>query len=470
MIKDQEYHLLDLITGKYLYDRNTDGIIKVPDDVYMYLNGEISNNKYVDDYINYLKKNGLLLSELIGEGSHPLTDMLDYYLKNKMTHIILQVTQECNLRCEYCVYSDNYITRIHNTRKMSFETAKKAIDLLIKNSRDSERVSFSFYGGEPLLEFNLIKDCVKYAKEKGEGRNISFRFTTNGTLLTKEKLPFLVDNNFTLLISLDGPYDIHNIHRKFANDNKGSFEKIYENLKLLKELYPQFYKENISFNTVLDPNNSFDYIKNYFDHDPMYKNNTFSFSTISEDYSKNNIYYSPQFIEEERYMIFLTYLNKLRHFRKNSFKSKFTEPFFANIKEVFDNINSEEKGFSIKKGHRGGPCIPGRIRAFVSVDGNIFLCEKISETSEAGKIGNVNTGLDKKKVRQLLNIESNTKELCKNCWAYHRCNICAVKADDGTNISVEVIKASCIKMKKEVDSILKDYCVLKYLGIEKENF
>ena len=83
--------------------------------------------------------------------------------------------------------------------------AKKGIEYLIAHSRDSGRIGISFYGGEPLLAFDLIQDCVEYSKREAEGRRVDFHFTTNGTLLTEEKLPFLVENQFSILISLDGP-------------------------------------------------------------------------------------------------------------------------------------------------------------------------------------------------------------------------------------------------------------------------
>jgi organic radical activating enzyme len=102
--------------------------------------------------------------------------------------MILQVTQQCNLRCQYCAYSGAYYNRTHNSARMSFETAKRAIDFLLARSHESDHVHVGFYGGEPLLEFDLIKRCVDYVKKSVEGRSITFGITTNATLLNDEKI------------------------------------------------------------------------------------------------------------------------------------------------------------------------------------------------------------------------------------------------------------------------------------------
>lgn len=83
----------------------------------------------------------------------------------------MQVTQNCNLRCQYCVYSGSYINRVHNNKRMSVEVAKQAIDFLVKHSENSKEISIGFYGGEPLLEVPLIREVVDYAEGVFSGKN-----------------------------------------------------------------------------------------------------------------------------------------------------------------------------------------------------------------------------------------------------------------------------------------------------------
>ena len=160
-----------------------------------------------------------------------------------MGNVILQVTQNCNLRCEYCVYSGSYINRVHTNKRMSFETAVKTIDFLAAHSLNCNEVSIGFYGGEPLLEIELIKKAVSYAKEVFGEKKVNFNMTTNATLLNMDIADFLVQNDFNITISLDGPRNIHNKNRIFANSNKGTFDLIMENIALIREKYPFFDKK-----------------------------------------------------------------------------------------------------------------------------------------------------------------------------------------------------------------------------------
>src|SRR5699024_8096020 len=129
---------------------------------------------------------GICLPGEVKEIFHPMTPFLTHLLQHRIRDVILQVTQNCNLRCGYCTYGGNYKNRTHSLKTMNFELAKKAIDFGVERSQESSDFVVSFYGGEPLLAFNLIKKCVAYAKENIQGKELHFNMTTNGTLLTTE--------------------------------------------------------------------------------------------------------------------------------------------------------------------------------------------------------------------------------------------------------------------------------------------
>lgn len=111
---------------------------------------------------------------------------------SKSFPLVLQVTQKCNLRCSYCVYSGDYKNRNHSQKEMSWETAKEAVDYLYGHSMSSEDIYISFYGGEPLLMFRLIKEVVEYVKREYCQRTVHFNLTTNGTLFTPEIVQYLL--------------------------------------------------------------------------------------------------------------------------------------------------------------------------------------------------------------------------------------------------------------------------------------
>lgn len=204
------------------------------------------------DKINKLKKQGFLEPYKSNiEIKHAVADQIENYIENNVHQLILQVTQNCNLRCKYCVYSGSYVNRIHTKKRMSIETAKKAIDFYHKHNSNLETALISFYGGEQLLEIKLIHEIIIYANEVFKGKSIKYNMTTNATLLNDEIVRFLYENDISLTISLDGPQAIQDNSRVFAESGKGTFDVIMKKLDYIKENYPD-YMDNISFNAVLD--------------------------------------------------------------------------------------------------------------------------------------------------------------------------------------------------------------------------
>ena len=135
-------HLFKTSERYYVYDVNTDKILTIPESVYNFLFDYDSNkvDKSVVDFVGNMKINGFLRSDRIEVSEHPVTPLLPYYLKNKLRQLILQVTQNCNLCCDYCNYSGLYKTRTHTANTMSAKTAEKAIGFFIIHAKDSEIV------------------------------------------------------------------------------------------------------------------------------------------------------------------------------------------------------------------------------------------------------------------------------------------------------------------------------------------
>lgn len=206
--KEPHIHIIDLYNEHYCYDVNTNAIFKVSDELAKYLQtilkseknsfDEISLSQEAQEGLDYLLSQGLLqpLNSDV-EIEHLETDALENMYNDNLKGIILQVTQNCNLRCKYCVYSGSYVNRHHNNKRMTLNTAKAAIDFFWSHSSKSNNLSFGFYGGEPLLEFELIKETVKYIKEKFIGKKYTFTITTNATLLEEEQIHFLAETIFS---------------------------------------------------------------------------------------------------------------------------------------------------------------------------------------------------------------------------------------------------------------------------------
>ena len=143
--------------------------------------------------------------------------------------MVLNVTNQCNLSCTYCYeYSEDKIVDTENGRKpkfMSEETARQSVEFMLKEYGDNKVAHITFFGGETLLNFPVLKKTIAYARQRGAelGKAVDFSLTTNGTLLKPEIIEFLAENRVGVTISIDGPREVQDKFRVFHN-GAGSYE------------------------------------------------------------------------------------------------------------------------------------------------------------------------------------------------------------------------------------------------------
>ncbi|MCD7729255.1 MAG: thioether cross-link-forming SCIFF peptide maturase [Clostridia bacterium] len=143
--------------------------------------------------------------------------------------LCIHICHDCNLRCRYCFADEG---AYHANREfMSVETAKKAIDFLIANSGNRKILEADFFGGEPLMCLDAIKETVRYAREQGDkyGKKFLFTTTTNGVLLNKDAEDFFNAEMENVVLSLDGRKSVHDEIRKTVN-GRGSFDVVFPNI------------------------------------------------------------------------------------------------------------------------------------------------------------------------------------------------------------------------------------------------
>lgn len=202
--------LVDLMLEKYKNDKsiNTAEILEVFDD------------------IEELKQNKKLFTEDIYENKA-------FDFKNRSTDIkalCLHVAHTCNLNCEYCFASQG---KYHGNRAlMSFEVGKKAIDFLVENSGQRHNLEVDFFGGEPLMNFEVVKQIVAYARsiEKQHNKNFRFTLTTNGVGINDDVIEFANKECYNVVLSLDGRKNIHDSLRKTIT-GQGSYDVIVPKFK-----------------------------------------------------------------------------------------------------------------------------------------------------------------------------------------------------------------------------------------------
>lgn len=456
-------HLFKVGSNTYLYDVNTDKILKIPEKVYESLHNEKFNDSATIEFLENLKKKGFLKTSRVQETEHPETPYLQSYLDSKVTSIVLQVTQNCNLRCDYCVYSGSYHNRVHSNKRMSFELAKKGIDFLAVHSADCEMLHIGFYGGEPLLEFELIKECMEYAAIRCKGKKIYYNLTTNGTLVTKEMIETFQKYDVHLMVSLDGPKKIHDASRK-GSSNQGSYDRLIKNLEMVKNEVPEFFDKNIIFNTVLNPERGYSCVVDFITGNELLKNKQFLMSIITPINSKEKKELSEQFIVEERYEYFLMLLSKIGEFSTERL-SPFGKMASIRFSEMRFQKNLKSSGELPQKHHHPGPCIPGSFRLFMNADGNFFPCERVCETTDYTNIGNIYDGIDIEKAKNILNVEKYTEKYCHECWAYNYCYMCIADIDSTYETLEAAVLSKCASIKQNIEESFKDYCVLRAYNI-----
>ena len=144
----------------------------------------------------------------------------------------LHVAHDCNLRCSYCFASTGDFGS--GRRIMDLETGKRAIDYLLENSGNRRNLELDFFGGEPLMNFDVVKEIVKYAREreKAYGKNFRFTITTNGVLLSDDKIDFINKEMSNIVLSIDGRKSVNDRIRK-RPDGGGSYDIIMKKFKNL---------------------------------------------------------------------------------------------------------------------------------------------------------------------------------------------------------------------------------------------
>jgi len=326
-----------------------------------------------------------------------------------LPQITFEVTDSCNLICKYCGYGKFYDNNDERCNKMLDE--KRAIillDYLIEkwnsplNTSQEKDVSISFYGGEPLLNMNFIRKIISYMEQSVLLYNkCRFSMTTNGILLDKY-LPYLMEHDVRLLISLDGDRDGHS-YRVYHN-GKNSFDRVFKNAKYIFNHFPEYFEKNVFFNAVLHNRNSvasiYQFIKDEFGKKPSISeiNSAGIKREMQDEFFKTyrnaheSLYQSEDYsrIKEDMYM-------KLGEVKDiGLFLFKHSGNMFQNYNDFF--INPE----SVKRTPTG-TCEPFGKKMFVTVNGKILPCERVGQKYVLGCVDENGVKIDVEKIATMYN-------------------------------------------------------------------
>lgn len=369
-----------------------------------------------------------------------------------MNQMVFITTEDCNMRCKYCVYSGSYNNmRLHNSNhKLSLEVAQKAIDYFLRYSTNEFNKIIVFYGGEALTEFSLIRKIVEYAKSLNV--KVRFAMNTNLTLLTPTILKFLVQNEFLLTVSLDGPKEIHDLYRVTKNQLP-TYDIVVRNLQMIKDYDEEYYNSHLRINTVLVPHTlEISALDEFFSRDLFITLPMESLNVLTLNPEEN------EFVSKYNYDVFFrNYYN----YSYNKFvdahikgKTDFCDmrisynSFIRGMKKIYYRDMNRLNEYSFY--WPNGICIPGIRSLLVTPDGDYYPCENLYDLKEF-KMGNVNEGFNINRIVNMIDeYISYANKLCKDCWAYRFCSHCYYSAFQNDHYNITYKRKNCELLKEDI--------------------
>lgn len=394
---------------------------------------EISNNYYVYDCLSSEirrlsgKKNYDLRHHVYTEEDYQL-DRIECSIKNvqniindNLTGIVLKITELCNMKCSYCPHAqeNNTLMKTHANKKMTEEIAYKGIDCLYARSKKSEKVDIVFFGGEPLIEFELIKKIVFYAENKFKEKQITFNITTNAILLSDEMISFFSQHRFSVCVSLDGPREIHDCNRK-DRGGRGTYQKVYGNFMKLKKY---FYgtESTVRINAVVDKNCDIAVVEKYFKK-IEFQNVSVDLNLVDETGSDEKMISDEVFEWESEYLQFLNLLHLTGRLTEEELPLS-GKMSLRKMRKLYNRIKNKSIDLTdAVYRYEYDYCVNGMV-VFLNTEGNYYPGISVNEKNDKLIIGNSDDDIQYRKIEEILNISSGYMKSCKNCPVLFDCDL-----------------------------------------------
>lgn len=392
-------------------------------------------------------------------------------VENNCQCLVLNVTEDCNFKCAYCVFTDVYRDwPTHTCHNMNWVIARAAINDFLEHSdyrkSDLENPRYiTFYGGEPLLNFKLIRQCVTYVRGKKENDDIVFGFTTNGSLLTGAAADFVASENFDINISLDGPAHIHNRWRRYR-DGVETWDTIVTNIAEFLEKHPE-YKTNqklqiictlTPFANIMDINDFFTSHKLFSQIQCELTLTVDGGNKLFESIAPEHRYGGRMKVLEEKF--FRNLSTGAINANPNNRRWRIQRRLFEQDYRDFHTRDIAKKGKILTEclGPRSA-CIPGVKRTLVDVDGNYYPCERMPSTKQV-RIGNVRDGKNLHNIYNLIRRFYHFNETeCLTCWCVRNCHFgCYSDIIASGGLKEHIKQKECNLYRQHMHSTLVHYC------------
>lgn len=441
---NEKYIVLDVNSGavhvvdKIVYDildyyeeKSIDDIVTIFNSIY-----DEKEVKNVHEELGFLVSEGLLLSEPAD------ISKLSYNEDNVVKAMCLHIAHDCNLKCNYCFASQGNFKGERSM--MTLDIGKKSLEFLAKNSGKRRNLEVDFFGGEPLMNFQLVKDLVAYGRklEVEYDKNFRFTITTNGLLLDEDKINFINENMDNVVLSLDGRKEINDNMRKTVND-EGSYEIILPKFKAMvekrgdKDYYIRgtFTSKNIDFS-----NDALDFYRQ-----------GFKKISIEPVVTSEEMDYA---LREEHLE---AVLNEYEKFSKDYIDIKRKDEDFY----FFHFMVDLTQGPCIIK--RAVGCGAGSEYLAITPEGDLYPCHQFVG-EEDFKLGTLDNGIENTDLRDVFKKANvNNKEECRSCWARFYCSGgCHANAHYAHNDLMKPYEIGCKMEKKRIECAISVVANLEY--------
>ena len=381
------------------------------------------------DQILELKEQGRLFSE---DTYEPMAGQLKAKTSGVIKALCLHIAHTCNLNCSYCFASQG---KYHGDRAlMSFETGKRALDFLVENSGTRRNLEVDFFGGEPTMNFEVVKQLVEYGRSIEEANNKKFRFTltTNGILLNDEILDFANKEMSNIVLSIDGRKEINDLMRPTRNNHGSSYDIIM----------PKFKK-------VAESRNQMNY----------YVRGTFTHNNL--DFSEDVLHLADEGFEQISVEPVVAQPTDSYAIREEDI------PFLCEQYDILakEIIKRKKAGKGFNFFHfmidiNGGPCVAKRLSGcgsgceYLAVTpwGDFYPCHQFVGQEEF-LMGNVDEGITKPEIaEEFRGCSVYSKESCKTCFARFYCSGgCMANSYKFHNTIHDTYEVSCEMERKRVE-------------------
>jgi uncharacterized protein len=319
--------------------------------------------------------------------------------------LVLNITNQCNLACTYCYEfgADKIATPEGKKKYMTLETAKDSVDFLLEQSGERKAVHITFFGGETLMNFPLLRDVVGYAtaKSQAQGRSVGYSLTTNATMLTPEIIAFLNDNEIGVTVSMDGPPDLQD-KRRIYKSGKGSYAVVEPRIRAL---LANHRTRAITARVTLTEGVT-DVLRIY--------------RHLKDDLGFHEVGFAPVTADGDRdYTLDSAGMDGVLS-QFHLLADEWLEYALDGRMHGFSNV-SETIAELIQGANKSHPCGAGIGLLGVSPSGDLSPCHRFTD-ADTHTLGHISSGVDREKQKDFLDRgHVASKYDCQSCWARPLC-------------------------------------------------